>query len=625
MTGADHTVRIDRRRAAMPSTDWAIPKAAPRPDIHPAIIIITGEDGRQASLDFSKAPCQLLVRELAGSLAACAGVDGTIRAHKTASTWAAGIRSFVTYLAATRGEELRVSDLRPPDIDGFECHERARLGDQTRSALTNALRIVQLLRRIESDDPGRLDPSLARRVQFGTDSPWPATRPLDAYSAREATVLTEAALADVRAARARIAEGRRLLLGGEDPRQHGWTVPNWLWLIRSQAVVTYEQVVGHGETRSARRSGGLGHLHAMLYPTDEDVAAFHVALGLITGLEPECVRELTFDCLRNADGGQVEVDTVKRRRHGSPYEPLRVRDGGLRTGGGLIRLAVTLTEQARAVAGSHHLWVHYRRGGVRESFTGRLNPIDLVVGDGTGPAERFSARHSLQTDDGNPLVPDFRRLRKTHMADRYQRAEGRFALLARNQSNATAATHYGDIPALADVHDGAVADALGDALGAAQRAATRVGPLVLAPDDELALQADPAAASDALSLPPAEAQAVLSGERDLWLSACKDFHNSPWGRPGQACPVPFSACLDCDNAVIGSAKLPAILAYLNHANSQRLQMSEAQWAATFGQAHARITTQILPRFPSTLVAEARDIAATTSELLYLPPGLGGQP
>lgn len=624
MTSTEQPLRIGRR-AAMPSTDWAVPKAAPNPDILPAVITITGEDGRQASCDFSEAQCQQLVRELAASLAACAGVDGTIRSHKTASTWAAGIRSFVAYLAATRGDELRVSDLRPADIDGFEGRERARLGDQSRAALTNALRIVQLLRRIESDDPGRLDPALARRVQFGTDSPWPQGQPLDAYSAREATVLTEAALADIRAARARIAEGRRLLLEGTDPRQHGWNVPNWLWLIRAQGVVTYEEVVRHGETKSARRCGGLGQLHAMLYPTDEDVAAFHVALGLITGLEPECVRELTFDCLRNADGGQVEVDAVKRRRHGSPYEPLRIRDGGVRTGGGIIRLAVNLTEQARGVAGTDHLWVHYRRGGVRESFTGPLKPIDLVVGDGHGPAERFSTRHGLQTDDGAPLVPDFRRLRKSHMADRYQRAEGRFALLARNQSTAVAATHYGDIPALADVHDRAVTDALGDALGAAQRAASRVGPLVLGPDDESAMRADPTAASEALSLPAAEAQAVLNGERDLWLSACTDFHNSPWGRPGQACPVPFSNCLDCDNAVIGSAKLPAILAYLNHANSQRLKMNEAEWAVTFGRAHARITTQILPRFPAALVAEARDIAATASDLLYLPPGLGGQP
>jgi hypothetical protein len=53
--------------------------------------------------------------------------------------------------------------------------------------------------------------------------------------------------------------------------------------------------------------------------------------------------------------------------------------------------------------------------------------------------------------------------------------------------------------------------------------------------------------------------------------------------------------------------------------SQRDALAAGDWAAKFGRAHRRITEQILPAFPATVVAAARTIAQSQSGLLYLPP------
>ena len=66
-------------------------------------------------------------------------------------------------------------------------------------------------------------------------------------------------------------------------------------------------------------------------------------------------------------------------------------------------------------------------------------------------------------------------------------------------------------------------------------------------------------------------------------------------------------------------KLPAILAFLAFIDEQRTAMGQAEWAAKFGHAHARIARQILPAFGDDVVAQARTQIATHPPALYLPP------
>jgi hypothetical protein len=177
-----------------------------------------------------------------------------------------------------------------------------------------------------------------------------------------------------------------------------------------------------------------------------------------------------------------------------------------------------------------------------------------------------------------------------------------------------AANHYADIPALRHVHEQAVADGLQDALDAKPR--------LIPPEEEAAIRAAP----DVSDLPvmPEEVTAFLDGSQDLWLASCTGFYDSPFGTKGKGCPVPFSGCLECRNAVITSRKLPALIAFLDFMIAQRAELMASDWDAKFGRAYKRITEQILPSFPEAVVAAGRVIAASRTDVLYLPPEVGAR-
>src|SRR3546814_20752090 len=83
------------------------------------------------------------------------------------------------------------------------------------------------------------------------------------------------------------------------------------------------------------------------YTTPFRSPALLVLLTLGTGLEPECLKTLTVDCLTNAHAGTVELRYLKRRARGAEHKSMRIRDGGGGTPGGLIRRLIDVTAAAR--------------------------------------------------------------------------------------------------------------------------------------------------------------------------------------------------------------------------------------------------------------------------------------
>ncbi|MFI1282402.1 hypothetical protein ACH4U5_16890 [Streptomyces sp. NPDC020858] len=126
-----------------------------------------------------------------------------------------------------------------------------------------------------------------------------------------------------------------------------------------------------------------------------------------------------------------------------------------------------------------------------------------------------------------------------------------------------------------------------------------------------------------LGIPAEQLPPLLSGESDLWLSSCRSFFDSPFGVKGKPCPVSFFACLGCSNAVITRRELPAILAFLNHIETERTKTPAAEWEARFGNAHQQILQLIIPRFSQRDVLDARAIAESSERLLFLPHNLLG--
>lgn len=71
--------------------------------------------------------------------------------------------------------------------------------------------------------------------------------------------------------------------------------------------------------------------------------------------------------------------------------------------------------------------------------------------------------------------------------------------------------------------------------------------------------------------------------------------------------------------MITARKLPAILAFLTFVEAEREGLTASDWRAKFGHVHARITSQVLPAFSETVVAEARATLSMAPPPLYLPP------
>src|SRR3546814_2499856 len=81
-------------------------------------------------------------------------------------------------------------------------------------------------------------------------------------------------------------------------------------------------------------------LHGRYHLLAHDLPALLVLLTLETGLEPECLKTLTVDCLTNAHAGTVELRYLKRRARGAEHKSMRIRDGGGGTPGAIGRAHV---------------------------------------------------------------------------------------------------------------------------------------------------------------------------------------------------------------------------------------------------------------------------------------------
>ncbi len=526
----------------------------------------------------------------------------------TASVYVRSVRYFWSYLADHHPNLRRLQDVEPEHLDGFATWMRDGRRSEI-SAYQILGKVIGCLRLAHEDQPGAIPARTLTRLRRIIDHYPGSGRPRDAYDARITAAMREGSRRDVLSIHHRIVVGGAAVLRGEsiegDDR------------IQAAYRAVLEQIEQDGTIGCMhptyrylyfwRREAGLSNgaliddLHGHFHLSHFDVISFLVLLSLETGIEIECCKDLTANCLKNPAAGSVDIDYCKRRARGAEWRRLRVRDGSSGTPGGLLRMALRLTARARRQLGSDSLWCYVMRG-------------QLVAGIGHprhSALATFVDRHGIVGDDGQPLRLVLSRLRKTHKAEWYRRTDGQMEQFAIGHTAEIAANHYADIPALRPLHEEAVAAGLQDALDAT------IIPRIVTPAEEARMRAAPATAD--LPVPPAEVAAFLSGSQDLWLASCGGFYNSPFGAKGDACPVPFWGCLECSNAVITARKLPSLIAFMVFMVSQRNSLAAADWAAKFDRAYRRIADQILPAFPAAIVAAARSIAESQAGLIHLPP------
>ena len=122
---------------------------------------------------------------------------------------------------------------------------------------------------------------------------------------------------------------------------------------------SFKRLYGARRRRAQLNQHLAEELHGRRYLIEDDVIPFLVLLALETGLEIECCKTLTVDCLRNPSGGTVEITYLKRRARGAEHKFWRARDGSPTTPGGLIRKLIELTAAAHRHHPSVSLWVYH--------------------------------------------------------------------------------------------------------------------------------------------------------------------------------------------------------------------------------------------------------------------------
>lgn len=572
----------------------------------PLVFVLRTEDAGTVDVNLSFWPLRALTRDVAPFLQEYLHRMGPAPLWKTAGTFVRRLRRFWLFLEGSSVEPRRLGDVNPAVINAYENWLEQNGGERPNQrnvlgALIGVLRVVAEL------DPERLQAETLPRLKYIGHGEHGVSKPRDAYSGKIAAALLQAATHQIIEARDRIATGEALPLplldvarDSELQRRYGLVV---------EQIVTTGTAAGDGPLFDnlryhAHRCGleppPVEELHAGFHLTRYDVVGFLVWLSLTTGMEIEALRGLEAECLRNPNRGYVEIEYRKRRAHQAQWKRLRVRDGGRETPGAFLRLAIKLTERSRQHTGSTKLWITWKPG--RLSSPKNLGACVTA----------FVEKYGIVDDAGKPLALNLSRLRKTQKADWYKRTGGQLEIFAVGHTVAVAANHYADIPALRHLHEQTIVEALADAMAPALQ------PRILLPADEARLRAS----ADVTGLPvtPEKIGLLLGGEQDLWLAACGNFRASPFGREGEACPTPFWGCLECSNAVITARKLPALIAFQTFMDEQRKALPQNDWDDKFDQPYRRITEQILPMFPPSVVENARiEAAEASAPLLYLPP------
>ncbi|WP_231736801.1 hypothetical protein [Sphingobium sp. CCH11-B1] len=469
--------------------------------------------------------------------------------------------------------------------------------------------LVYGLRAIDERNPDLLRPELKARINFTSRHNGKALRPREPLTPFVARVLKEAVDRQVIAARDRIVAGREQI---EALRKR----PD-----RNRFEDVFLRVADGA--RAARgefdlfkyRKVAISAASDLLVLTLPDAIYLIIAIALRVEMPIEGLRTLRRDCLKNPARGYVSIEYTKGRGgvRGKKIKRERVRDGGINTPGGLIRLALELSRPAaermvqRDDPDADYLWIGFVAAGLpswrrfrlcTQNFYAAVRSLDLVDEAGR---------------EITKVVPA--RLRKTVKRDNYLRHAGHLRRFASDHSRGVAARHYAAVDGLREEHARSVE------VAETQLFDMAMAPLVLPPAKEAdALSSgltirDQKLASDAVA-------SLVSGEADTFLGICTDFWSSPMGRSDDgSCATAFAGCLHCSNAVFTARKLPALLDYVAWLAERRAVMAEVEWRDQHGADHDRITAQILPMFEANDIEQAKSVDVSNAGAPPLPPHL----
>lgn len=341
----------------------------------------------------------------------------------------------------------------------------------------------------------------------------------------------------------------------------------------------------------------VGAIEGLIWPTEHALMPVVVLMGLRTGLPPECIKDLTIDCVTSSDSRYVTVEYVKRR--GTGRSSVSVPNQGEFSPSRLIDLVLAATEAVRPHVEKsvrHRLFVCRTR---------RAGGTAFRAADFQGEFARWCDREGLEIEG----PADLRRLRKTRKVARAMALKGSVTDIADDHTTQVARDHYLQTTTLQVLS--------AEVIRKVQQRITKEmadGPVVVPPDAAEEVMREAPAGPD---LEPIAA--ALSGRLDVGLASCRDVRSSPFAPAGELCPAAFGgSCLSCENAVITERSLPAILLFCDHIEAQRRELAPPEWERRWLDTIERIRTEILPSFPEAVIEEARGRTDDTPDILHLP-------
>ncbi|WP_436952221.1 hypothetical protein [Streptomyces sp. SudanB182_2057] len=455
------------------------------------------------------------------------------------------------------------------------------------------------------------------------------TQELDEFTRADKRKLVHAAWADCQAIAGRIRAGRALAALGIDPADGGWSEPaNLLWAVANDAwsprqiaerLPSWESmpaslrdpVAAAGFTVQTGKAVVVRFLASRLFLTQLDLQPFRIALMAATGRAPEEVSALTEGDIEFGPRS-VLIDFTKNRARRRTREAFStdstsagpvLHPGALRLDAGrTLQLPLELSRPLAERAGLNPvpLFLRVSVSTANKLEVSRMSPL-------AGSSLRVWLTSQGITVEG---APDIRRLRKSVKVEKAVTFKGRVSDIADDHSEQTFRRHY--------AHGTTLRLIAGNVISAAQKHWLNQalnGPVVLLPRAETAL--DEAGAAQALGLSTEQVEQLRAGQLDMGVSSCKDPLDSPYGRPGQLCPVAPTRCLGCRNAFVLPSNLPQLLLFAAHLERLRLRLSPPHFHALWGQSRVNVTEAISARTDAE-IALARQQITEQNLALHLP-------
>ena len=110
-----------------------------------------------------------------------------------------------------------------------------------------------------------------------------------------------------------------------------------------------------------------------------------------------------------------------------------------------------------------------------------------------------------------------------------------------------------------------------------------------------------------LDVDEAKVPQLFRGDLNTACLACRDIRQSPYGEPGQLCPVSPRTCFRCPNSIMTLEHLPGTVVYRDEMVASTRHLSDAEWERDYADHYSEVSDAISLWTPEE-VAAAREAA-----------------